>query len=71
MAPCLLPLNLSLSLSLSLNPSILSFACARAHSHTHTHTHMQFMEQGGDEFLEAKRSEVKELSDHIAALKVE
>jgi hypothetical protein len=32
---------------------------------------MQFMEQGGDEFLEAKRSEVKELSDHIAALKVE
>jgi hypothetical protein len=29
------------------------------------------MEQGGDEFLVAKRSEIQELSDHIAALKVE
>jgi hypothetical protein len=32
---------------------------------------MQLMEQGGDEFLEGKRFEIQELSDQIAALKVE
>eukprot|EP00802_Teleaulax_amphioxeia_P034711 Tamp_41646.p2 GENE.Tamp_41646~~Tamp_41646.p2 ORF type:complete len:108 (-),score=17.48 Tamp_41646:38-361(-) len=54
----------------------------RAHAHTYAqqrmrnlsltlpHAHTQLTEQGGDAFLQAKRAEIQQLSDQIAALNV-